>query len=624
MLIKILIMWRGNLLWKLRPDLKSALEQMDLTEYPLYETENSNIRFWVFNHTWTDASDENVKDLVNQALENNYAFMQYEYKYQDSKRVTENYRMAAEIKSGDYVFLRGKNHIYAYGKVITPRLNATQLLNLRKIINENSCPCFSSESTNEVIAFDDNDVFYMNLTEGKENWGQRIDVEKWMYNDKSPLNKTLDYIKGSPYSAIREIDYKTANELIISLGGKLVMRKSFEKYINLLRLKKNIILQGAPGTGKTYSTASIALGLIGEELDYSDHGAVMQKYQEYVDSGRISFVTFHQSLDYEDFVEGIKPKSENGAITYEVEDGIFKKICGKASVKEGADITKCIDTYLQSIKGFENRKLIPTVTGRSQLYVWWNEGNTTVSTRSLLSESEREPEHTPSPLNIEKIKLQAIGEGEENNWRQYAQAFINAVKKEYADELENKESDKPYILIIDEINRGNVLKIFGELITLLEADKRLGKNHAIEVTLPYSKEKFSVPQNLYIIGTMNTTDRSVGNIDYAVRRRFAFVTLKADKSVIENHYKSDAELKEKAAALFDKIEEFLKNHKTDISIDDLMPGHSYFMAETKEELSLKLEYELIPLVSEYAKDGIISAADYELSDGFEQWKQILL
>lgn len=130
----------GEFIWKLRPDLKSALEQMDLTEYPLYETENSNIRFWVFNHTWTDASDENVKDLVNQALENNYAFMQYEYKYQDSKRVTENYRMAAEIKSGDYVFLRGKNHIYAYGKVITPRLNATQLLNLRKIINENSCP----------------------------------------------------------------------------------------------------------------------------------------------------------------------------------------------------------------------------------------------------------------------------------------------------------------------------------------------------------------------------------------------------------------------------------------------------------------------------------------------------
>ena len=587
------------------------------------------MKFWVFNHTWSNASQENIDDLINQALENNYAFMQYEYpskniEHQDSRRVTENYRMAKKVKIGDYIFLRGKDSFYAYGKAIPPRMTATKILNLEEIINSKSCPYESSEHSDEILIFEDAPAFYMNLAEGEpNNWGQRIDIDKWLYNEKNPVTKKIDYISGSPYSAIREIDRNTAVDLIKKLGGTLIMKESFEKYINLLKLKKNIILQGAPGTGKTYSTASIALGLIGEEIDYSDHNAVMQKYQEYVDGGRIAFVTFHQSMDYEDFVEGIKPKTEGDKITYEVEDGIFKQICNKANAKEGADISKCIDKYLQQIKGFENRKLIPTVTGRSSLYVWWNEGNTTVSTRSSLSESTKAPEHSPAPLNIEKIKLQAIGEGEENNWRQYAQAFINAVKKEYADELENRDFSKPYILIIDEINRGNVSKIFGELITLLEGDKRAGGTHPIHVTLPYSKEKFSVPQNLFIIGTMNTTDRSVGNIDYAVRRRFAFVTLKADKSAIEKHYQQNEELKAKTTKLFDKIESFLKERNSDISIDDLMPGHSYFMADTAEDLQLKLEYELIPLVNEYAKDGIISAEDDTLSEEFEKWKQIL-
>ena len=233
------------------------------------------------------------------------------------------------------------------------------------------------------------------------------------------------------------------------------------KCANLLKSKHNIILQGAPGTGKTYNTAAIALSVLGiDGVDLDNHDEVMKKYEELQDD-RIFFTTFHQSLDYEDFVEGLKPRvqtNENGeslGVTYEPEDGIFKRACNAVVTDDSKDIIECIDDYLQKIKGFENRREIPTVTGKSSLYVWWNEGNKTVSSRSTNSTSQREESYSPSPLNIEKIKAQALGKGCENNWQQYAQAFIEAVKKEY-----HAKTDKSVVLIIDEINRGNVSKIF--------------------------------------------------------------------------------------------------------------------------------------------------------------------
>lgn len=291
--------------------------------------------------------------------------------------------------------------------------------------------------------------------------------------------------------------------------------EKINKYGDILRLKKNIILQGAPGTGKTYNTAALALAICGEQIP-EDHGEVMLRYEELQKEGRIGFVTFHQSMDYEDFVEGIKPKTENGTVSYEVEDGIFKLISNKAQTKSGSD-----------------------------------------------------------------------------------------------------NSTTPYVLIIDEINRGNVSKIFGELITLLEADKRIGGDHPIRVTLPYSKESFGVPSNLYIIGTMNTTDRSVGNIDYAVRRRFAFATLKADRKLVEQNSIPEA------VTLFDAVESFIKKHQIDMDFEDLMVGHSYFFAKGESELELKWQYEILPLLNEYIKDGIINAkpisSDLTIADFVGEW-----
>ena len=186
---------------------------------------------------------------------------------------------------------------------------------------------------------------------------------------------------------------------------------------------------------------------------------------------------------------------------------------------------------------------------------------------------------------------------------------------------------KNYVLIIDEINRGNVSKIFGELITLLESDKREGSDHPIPVTLPYSKIPFKVPKNLYIIGTMNTTDRSTGTLDYALRRRFAFVTLKANDDVITNHYTeigNDA-LGIIAVALFNNIRNFIKDPKHlcgDFDIDDLMVGHSYFMAKGEDQLKLKIKYEVIPLINEYINDGILKVDAVEKNKAFSAWENL--
>lgn len=302
---------------------------------------------------------------------------------------------------------------------------------------------------------------------------------------------------------------KTICELIRNKVDNACYMEDILKAVTLLQGKKNIILQGAPGTGKTYNTAAIALGVIGDDISGWNHDQIMHRFQSLRGTGRIEFVTFHQSFDYEDFIEGIKPAFKNGAVSYEIQDGVFKRICNAA--------------------------------------------------------------------------------------------------------VDAREAGDKFVLIIDEINRGNVSKIFGELITLLESDKRFGAEHSLTVTLPYSKTSFCVPDNVYVIGTMNTTDRSVGGIDYAVRRRFAFYTVLSQWNVVDTFYGGNEEAKLNAKNLFDAVKKYLEQNKMDMDIDDLMVGHSYFMA-ANDELPLKWEYEIFPLLDEYYKDGICSKApEKELS-----------
>ena len=613
---------------------QSVLEQYDLSsgdkkywipkdmtiEQLLSSSETQQKQYWIGRVT----SDE----YWDVALSNNVWVTQQRYGHQKSSAVSGLLGCVRNVKAGDIIFLTYGSEIYAYGNVIECPLASDQVSNLQRVIQKNR-----HDYNSGIVKFEDNNVFYEDLTKGCDNWGQRITVDQWhYYSDRTNVStagmrneKTMGVTTMSFIGITEKYGKKKVKELKEQFENKHMF---ISKTAKLLQSKHNIILQGAPGTGKTYNTAAIALAALDvTDVDLNDHKAVMKRYDSLL-GDQIFFTTFHQSLDYEDFVEGLKPHVQTDAdgnsigVTYEPEDGIFKRACNAVQTDQSKDIVECIDDYLQKIKGYQNKREIPTVTGRSSLYVWWKEGNSTVSSRSTNSTSSRGEEYTPSPLNIEKIKLQALGKGCENNWQSYAQAFIEAVKREY-----HATTDKPVVLIIDEINRGNVSKIFGELITLLESDKRSNGNHPIKVMLPYTKGEFGVPSNLYIIGTMNTTDRSTGTLDYALRRRFAFVTLKSQDSVIKKYY-SDAgndELGSVAVALFDDIKKFIENPKHlcgDMSIDDLMVGHSYFMAESEEELQDKVEFEILPLINEYINDGILNVKNEEKKTAVDAWRSL--
>ena len=433
---------------------------------------------------------------------------------------------------------------------------------------------------------------------------------------------------------------KKQSKYIIEWYNSVKHMNDIDNIKKIAQGKMNVILQGAPGCGKTYSTSALAVSLVDPSFkDFGNDEKVMERYNKLllkfddfgdIVSGNIGFVTFHQSMDYEDFVEGIKPSvNEDSSVSYDIEDGIFKKMCQRAS----ASNMHKDDGFAEAIKRFSEDvsstpRQLKTKSGVSFQVSYM--GRKTFSVRSEKSTAE---EGRTFPVNIKDI----CSYHKDNSVRPYnftyAWAIEAYVAQEYMDHQDalalypEKEviAPKNYVLIIDEINRGNISKIFGELITLLEKDKRSGAGncHALSAILPYSKESFSVPSNLFIIGTMNTTDRSIGTIDYAARRRFRFLTLFSDKSVIEQHTAGKS-IQPYALKLFDDVKAFLVKHKVDLDIDDLMVGHSYFMAEDKEDLLDRLMYEISPLLKEYYKDGIISCKAEDLDNAIDTWKRLLI
>lgn len=301
-----------------------------------------------------------------------------------------------------------------------------------------------------------------------------------------PFKNNINFIKNNKkYSDIK-------NVIDIVFGGDIMeenkkLRNRQERNHTLYGL--NRILYGAPGTGKTYSTAKLALAVIENktinEIDntYTSRDKLMAKYREYTELGKIVFTTFHQSYGYEDFIQGLRPDTNSTQLSFKNVDGVFKKISEQA--------------------------------------------------------------------------------------------------------MEDDDSD--YVIIIDEINRGNISKIFGELITLIESDKRWGELNQMSVTLP-SGDLFAVPNNLYIIGTMNSADKSISLIDTALRRRFEFIEQMPNDSFIEN---------DKLKTVFNCLNKILVK---ELDSTDLLVGHAYFINKKESDLPNILNNQIIPLLYEYFYD----------------------
>lgn len=345
---------------------------------------------------------------------------------------------------------------------------------------------------------------------------------------------------------------------------EISMKPLIQQASRLLKMRKNLILQGAPGTGKTYNARAIAVEVANPKNDDFSEQNINTEFDRLMRLGQIGFVTFHQSMDYETFVRGIKPTPEYDenhkpiGITYPISDGIFLKMTNNAKQKDQVKLDDSLNAFKEKVKN--NPIRIKTEAGRGETWVWWDGKSECLFMLGGNNEKPKDYLHESATMwpNIDSLFSQAINGIRDANWGSQIQAIINHVKKENSLDDVEEGNGKNYVLIIDEINRGNISKIFGELISLIESDKRLGANHPLRAMLPYmldGEEMFGVPSNLYILGTMNTTDRSTGSIDYALRRRFSFLTVKADPSVLDEI--ADAQVKGKAVSLFSAIKEFL-------------------------------------------------------------------
>ncbi|PQD94403.1 restriction endonuclease [Pradoshia eiseniae] len=451
----------GSYIWRLRPELKEALEKTDLSQIPLYtqkETEDSTRQYWWLNanpKTWSFSS-------LRIGEEQNFTL----YNITGNKRkIFQNF---LDANADDYVI----------GYESTP---VKQVVALGRIVQENDgehLPVEKLESLSEPIDY--STLKGIKELEGMEYFQnpngtlfkltkEEYDVIMDIIREQNPLPQAKEELPA--YTKEDFLDQVYLDEI------------HYDTLMSLLKHKKNIILQGAPGVGKTYTAKRLAYALIGTE-----------------DEERIEFIQFHQNYSYEDFIMGYKPHGDGFDLRY----GVFYQFCKKA---------------------------------------------------------------------------------------------------------ESNPDDK-YVFIIDEINRGNLSKIFGELLMLIEKEYR-----GTKVTMAYNGLPFSVPANLYIIGMMNTADRSLAMIDYALRRRFSFFDM-APAFDSEGFKKYQTGLDNE---MLDEVIAEIKMLNQDIASDPSLGagfciGHSYFSGQTnctEEWLSEVIEYDILPMLREYWFDEVEKVRKWE-------------
>ncbi|PLW66924.1 hypothetical protein C0039_19460 [Pseudohalioglobus lutimaris] len=385
----------------------------------------------------------------------------------------------------------------------------------------------------------------------------------------------------------------------------------------------NQILYGPPGTGKTYSTVEKTLEILDPEFlseNRSDRSALRARFERLSSSGQVEFVTFHQSFSYEDFVEGLKASTEDGRIQYTVEDGVFKRLCMPAV--RSLD-SSSLEAGIQLSGGryeirFVGNELVRIFVARTGSIVSFD--------KSLLEELAASVAR--GEITTDDIKEKRVFEKTDSKLEKFIVNGYPGILYELVERMISGDSTGPddvtvpngrRVLIIDEINRGNIASIFGELITLIEPSKRAGAAESTEVTLPYSKQKFSVPADLYIIGTMNTADRSLVHVDTALRRRFTFIETPPDLSLLADITVEGIDIGRLLGTINDRIELIYdREHRI---------GHSYFLPlasePTIERLAEIMGDQVIPLLEEYFFDDweriqqVLSKSGTELSSFVE-------
>lgn len=365
-------------------------------------------------------------------------------------------------------------------------------------------------------------------------------------------------------------------------------------YSSMLIQSKNIIFRGAPGTGKSYLAKEIAADIISN--GYFDQYALLTDEQK----KQVEFVQFHPSYDYSDFVEGLRPKmNSDGSMGFELQDGVFKKFVARARknyedsqkskerIEQEKSVQGAMEDFFADIEfGVD---LFKTITG-NEFYITSVEegrinisipGNENVDKLSLNIDEIRKM--LESGEKFEKVRDVTAFFGKQFTMQAYSYDFaiyreIIKRKSKTSETITKPEELKKYIFIIDEINRGEISKILGELFFSIDPGYR-GK--AGEVSTQYanmhadSDEKFYIPENVYIIGTMNDIDRSVDSFDFAMRRRFRFVEVKADDRLEMLTLLENEELEEEARKRMSAL------NKEILEVEDLNEnyqiGASYFL-----------------------------------------------
>ena len=539
----------------------------------------------------------------------------------------------------------------------------------------------------DFLAFDSRNRAYL-----KEQYGVILPNKAPEYSEYMSI---LNEIKTKMKKGI--IKEKTFYELSANANNGLLDDAEltwYDDWVLTWERRKNIVLYGAPGTGKTYDVPEFAVRLCDPSFRATEarREEIVSRYNQLKTEKRIAFTTFHQSLDYEDWIEGLRPVvNENGQVTYEIESGIFKKLCEEAErpvVKDKqVGISDNAVVWKVSLAGTGDNPVRSDCMKNSYIRIGWDGYGPVISDETDWSIYNGEGKQILDAY-INKMKIGdivmscyssqtidaigvVIGDYEfEDKFRNYKRVRrvnwlvkninenivemndgktmtlgtvyrlnsitldnVKSILEKYNTSSKMEENDKAYVMVIDELNRGNVSKVFGELITLLEADKRKGRINAESVVLPYSKKAFHIPNNVYLIATMNTADRSLGSLDYAIRRRFAFIAEKPFGLEVEGF---DEELFEKVSSLFVKNFDEYKESGWDLTMklesadtlseeykpEDVWIGHSYFLMQDEEgedHTSNRLLYEIIPLLEEYVRDGVLTAEAQDVID--ELYKQ---